>query len=271
MGALAERLKVGPAQAFGHFTAACCSFGEYRADGRTDLVSDTTLEDWALWRGRAGRFAVAFRELCVERREGQRDAIGVVKGWWRQQALLQKQARDAEKRSPPKTPAKPPGNPRGFLGHDNDDVDSQSSTTSARVVPLRGETVTAVEYAQRCTGAANRGLRENQSVGGFNELVASNQLEYTSPWRESGIPADLAAGAILHRAKEYRPKPSYRQPTHLGYFDKSVREAWDRKLSAEASADVIPLQPVEAGPQLSEWEVAAVKLQQEADRAAKRA
>ena len=62
VGALSKRLTVSAPQAFGHFAAVCCGFGEYRVDGRADLVSDTTLEDWALWRGRPWRFAAAFRD-----------------------------------------------------------------------------------------------------------------------------------------------------------------------------------------------------------------
>lgn len=90
---LAEELRVHPAQAFGHYVAACCGFGEHRPDGRADQVTDTAIELWALWHGKRGKFVAAFRSLCLETREGQRDGVGVVKGWWRQAALLREQER----------------------------------------------------------------------------------------------------------------------------------------------------------------------------------
>lgn len=98
--ALAEELRVRTAEAHGLYAAVCCGFGEYQTDGRVAAVTDTSLEKWATWEGRRGRFAGAFRTHCVETREGQKDAPGVVKGWWRQAALLRKQAVDAARPGP---------------------------------------------------------------------------------------------------------------------------------------------------------------------------
>lgn len=46
---------------------------DHRPDGNADKLPDETLEAWAQWRGRTGRFAKVFRELCVK--------DGIVKGW----------------------------------------------------------------------------------------------------------------------------------------------------------------------------------------------
>jgi hypothetical protein len=146
IGTIAERLRIPAAQAFGHFAAACCGFGEYRKDGCSGAVSDTTLEDWALWRGKPGRFAAVFRDLCIQRREDAQDPPGTVKGWWRQKALLEKQLRDAARRkptdAPPETPDLPPENPRGFRAGSSGDVDGD-------VNELRTTTTTAGPRAMR--------------------------------------------------------------------------------------------------------------------------
>jgi hypothetical protein len=107
VGALAEALSVSPATALGHYTAVCCNLGEYQADGRLAAITDTTLETWALWTGKAGRFAAVFRQTCVEDQDGQDDQTGVVRGWWRQRALLEKQEKDASRRKPAKNPQNP--------------------------------------------------------------------------------------------------------------------------------------------------------------------
>ncbi|SRR5581483_5707221 len=166
VGALAEALRVEPAHALGLYVAACCGFGEYRQDGDASQVTDTTLELWALWRGKRGAFAQVFRAVCVERREGQRDPVGVVRGWWRQRALLEKQRRDAARpasdrrgregdsraHDPPIPPASRPIPARESGGKMTGDVNGngERTTHSLAVVssspPQRG--ARAVELAQ---------------------------------------------------------------------------------------------------------------------------
>lgn len=87
VGHLADALNVELAHAFGLYVACCLGFGEHRPDGMAGEVGDSTLEQWALWRGKRGRFAVAFRSRCV-------GEDGVIRGWWRQEKLLVRQERD---------------------------------------------------------------------------------------------------------------------------------------------------------------------------------
>jgi len=130
VGALAEGLKIRRAEALGLWSAVCSGFGEYRKDGLAGAVTDTTLESWALWEGKRGRFAEAFREHCVERRDGQRDAAGVVRGWWRQDALLREQERSRHR----------PG--QGSRKAPDDHGDGPETATerprNIHAVPLRG-------------------------------------------------------------------------------------------------------------------------------------
>jgi hypothetical protein len=115
VGALSEVLGVELAQALGHYSATCCGFGEFRKVGGAIKITYSTLEQWALWRGEPGAFATAFRAHCVETARGQKDRPGIVRGWWRQAKLLEKQVTDAARRHPPKDASdKPDKNPRGF-------------------------------------------------------------------------------------------------------------------------------------------------------------
>lgn len=235
VGALAERLRIKPAQALGHYAAACCGFGEYQQDGNASVITSTTLEQWALWSGTKGKFALAFRDICLERREGQRDPVGSVKGWWRQRSYLEKQRADAARRHQPgeKTPQKPDENPRGFRGgtpsgfarHDDDDEDGNGTTTTSS--SSGGPVISKTDYAIQCTVACNRGLRENPAVGmRFNELVTGNQVA-PGEWQDAGIPISLAERVVYERALAYKPAGSNRQPTNLKYFSKPVLEAWE--------------------------------------------
>ncbi len=101
VGWLAEQLGIELAQALGHYNAACCGFGAHRPDGMVSEVSDRLLEQWAMWRGEDGQFAAAFRERCM-------GEDGQLRGWWRQEKLLERAERDRNKRRPPKNPHKTP-------------------------------------------------------------------------------------------------------------------------------------------------------------------
>lgn len=113
VGELAERLEIDPIQAWGHYSACILQFGDHCVDGNAASISDTSLEQWAGWRGERGRFAHAFRARCV-------DDAGIVRGWWRQEKLLARQLRDRTKRSRGrKTPVADtphPENPQHFVG-----------------------------------------------------------------------------------------------------------------------------------------------------------
>jgi hypothetical protein len=270
VGAIAEALNLTVPAAVGHYVLTLAGFAEYRRDGLVTAVTDMTLEEWAKWRGKRGRFAQFFREHCVEHREGQRDLLGTVKGWWRQEALFREQerkrtrpgqgSREAEQRREGREQAargftaESPPVPRG-----NVDVDSLSSLpvlsgTSA----LNGAQPEPIRYTQRCTAAANRGLRENPLIEGFNELVSSAQDE-PEEWHTQGIPVAVAEQAIYHRAKTYRPRGSRRQPTTLGYFREAVGEAWAKTQGRQLEADLNTVPEKPEG--LDEYELAARRLE----------
>lgn len=87
---LAEALNIEPALAHGLHVGACCGMGRHQPDGHLTEVTDTALEQWALWRGKRGRFAQAFRARCMDER-------GDLRGWWRQEALMKKRDNDRKR------------------------------------------------------------------------------------------------------------------------------------------------------------------------------
>lgn len=228
VGDLAEALDVQPAQAFGHYVACCLGFGQHRRDGMVSAVSDRNLEIWALWRGRAGRFAAAFRARCTADGSG-RDTAGSVRGWWRQRALLDKQRRDALKRKPAQdqreTREGPPPKPPGYataaatlLTERNDTAAGKSTSSCAR--PL-------LSYHSRCVVALNAGLQANPLIGSSRHEIASTEMAGDVTWERDGIPVEIAERVVRDRAASYRPRDRSPQPRSLAYFDAPVREAWE--------------------------------------------
>lgn len=156
---------VRPEAAFYHYFSTLCGLAEHRPDGQISEVSDHTLETWARWRGKEGRWARAFRAHCLE-------DDGCVKGWWRNQKLIEKQERDRFRRTGGgKTPEKPRGllketpgvnrgNPRGFVeGNGND-----NGTTSGREEsPPEGETPLQDPHRAAVVQSAVRDLTKSLS------------------------------------------------------------------------------------------------------------
>lgn len=144
------------------------------------------------------------------------------------------------------------------------DASASASSETTQSSSSRGrDNSTPIGYAQQCTGACNRGLRENPAYNGteFHELVTSDQLEYAMPWFDTGIPVDFAAGVILARAREYKPSRRFRQPLRLSYFDQAVTEGWERSLAAESASGVAPIRPELTEPADDEFAAAARRVE----------
>jgi len=72
--AMAEALGVSVPATTGHVVGVLTSLPEGSDTGDLSAVTDRTLEQWAMWGGKRGKFAAAFRaQLC--------DAQGVVRSW----------------------------------------------------------------------------------------------------------------------------------------------------------------------------------------------
>ena len=261
IGKLCEVLKLKVPEAVGIFVCVQLGLGEHQKDGSIDSVSDTTIEDWARWKGRAGQLAAAIREHCVEREGGMKDAPGVMTGWWRNIGPLTKQLRDAQRPyggedapddPPPRggqSHEKPARESRGDRAGKGSDVNAAAEAARARSTSaaagagaaLAVAMVGSLEYVRRCVGMANRGLRDNpafkQLRRGFNELTCSSQ-DAQLEWMKEGIPVEIAERAIYQRAVVYRPTATRPQPGGLAYFGNAVREAHERALADAAAAGI---------------------------------
>lgn len=101
---IAGELGVRAAEALGLCAAVWCAMSEHAVRGDIAEVPDRTLESWAQWEGRRGRFAPIFRKIFAP--------AGVVHGWTdRQGALLTRMERDRLRhRKDTETPRKFRGN-----------------------------------------------------------------------------------------------------------------------------------------------------------------
>jgi len=126
IGHLAEQLRIDPDRAGMTIIRLWCGFGQYRPDGKVAAITDTTLEDWAKWRGPRGKLAAAVREKLV-------DEDGRLKGWWRQEALLrhQEKKRDRRKTGTKPAPVSRPDSADNVYDNDNGTTSSQAGSESA--------------------------------------------------------------------------------------------------------------------------------------------
>lgn len=90
IGRFATKLGVEIETAVGHLVRLWGKMAEQKSDGKLAGVRAATIESWANWRGKKGRFADVFRRTFVVKG-------GIVKGWGeRQGKLILKQIARAE-------------------------------------------------------------------------------------------------------------------------------------------------------------------------------
>lgn len=124
--ALSEAVGVSVPTTTGHVVGVLTSLPEGCPTGDLSGVSDATLEQWAMWRGRKGVFAAAFRaQLC--------DGQGVVRSWAKYNgSKLRELATDRERKKAAREAAKVQRMSGGNL--------PDNAGPSGPVRPLRDET-----------------------------------------------------------------------------------------------------------------------------------
>jgi hypothetical protein len=141
MGELADYLRTARAHAFGLVSGVWCAMAEHAVDGDLTGVSDRTLEEWAGWTGKRGRFAAAFREIFLHKVVEVDGKMGVLPGWnERQGALLSRMERDRQRHKNKEVrPELPPDSPRKFHGNSAEIPQSLlgDSTSTVRNVTVR--------------------------------------------------------------------------------------------------------------------------------------
>lgn len=128
--ALAEAVGVSVPTATGHVVGVLTALPEGAITGDLSEISDRTLEQWALWAGKRGRFAAAFRaQLCDEQ--------GVVRAWAKHNgSKLEEMAADRERKREARRLAKAAKLSAGPSG----DCPPDTDRTSGGNPPLRDET-----------------------------------------------------------------------------------------------------------------------------------
>lgn len=223
IGRMAEALRIDPDRAAMSLIRVWCRFADHQPNGNALAITDTTLEDWAKWRGRRGVFAAAFRAHGV-------DDGGAVRGWWRQESLLRHQAEKRKHRRKTGTEPAPVSGPD--LAYNNN---KNSNSNQLLVVGGTAE----VAYLVRCVTALNRGLKANRRLEGFREVSSSEQQGRVT-WEADGIPVELAAQVVEQVAEAYQPGPRSRQPNSLRYFDAAVRRAHEQAVQAATNPSQEP-------------------------------
>lgn len=190
IGELAEALHVHVDRAGMSLIRAWCKFGDYQQDGMATSISDTTLEKWAGWSGRRGRFATAFRDRCVE-------PGGRLKGWWRNEALLRHQEKKRmrpgpKRRKPGAGSGKNPAEIRQKTGaasgidpapekrrnHAGNDLNYSTPSTEKDLFPKNGMPDPAPD-SEHAPPAAHRGR------SGATDSSATDLERRKQQWRDS--------------------------------------------------------------------------------------
>lgn len=146
--AIEDDCEVARAHAVGLVVNVLTMLATERPDGRVSEVRDAVLEGWAMWNGKRGRFAAAFRAAWA--------ADGVVIGWdkWNGAAIREVQrerARKAEARKsakalpdvrqlsaghPPDVPQMSAGRPPDVHGKKEKEEERETASTPQRVVDI---------------------------------------------------------------------------------------------------------------------------------------
>jgi len=93
-------------------------------------------------------------------------------------------------------------------------------------------------YYIACTVALNHGMQENPTIEGeWMPVTASSQVARVT-WCEDEIPLGIVEEIILERSKAYRCSAQNRGPRSLKYFDRAVRETWERGQQSASDAKV---------------------------------
>jgi hypothetical protein len=239
--ALSEAVGVSVPTTTGHVVGVLTSLPEGSDTGDLSTVSDKTVEQWAMWGGKRGAFAAAFRaQLC--------DAQGVVRSWdkYNGRALRKMKADRERKRTARSKPAV-----QRTSGGQSTGRPADIRETSERRPGLRDETrrdevlttpigaVSTGDAARRLTAAANKGIAEQ-----FGEQPVPIRWDHpgtaatVAELDAAGVPTDEAERWLFDLSRSKAPADG-RPPRTLRYYAKAVVEAWHAE-QAHRDAATLP-------------------------------
>lgn len=259
VGRLADALGCDVVKAYGHMARVWGGMAHH-ADEKLSDIADATLEQWALWSGKRGKFAKAFRLTCQAE-------DGALAGWWRQAHLVEFMKKDRERkrreRAAKASPASTDG-PRtnGGLSTDGPDenrgqsMDSSVPYTRARADNNKQtETVTKsllMDDTRAIVGAINLGHADNPAIDQKRRQVIPLQQpasqQAVADILAAGVPAEFAKALAYGAAKEFKPTPESSQIGSAAFLVQRITRAWRKREAELAVANgERPAPPPESG------------------------
>ncbi len=120
----------------------------------------------------------------------------------------------------------------------NDTKTERNGTSSAKAEEEASSRENSDRYYIACTVALNRGMQENPTIEGEWIPVSARSQVGRVTWCEDDLPLGIVEEIIVERAKAYRCTTQNRGPRSLKYFDRAVREAWERGHQSRSDAKV---------------------------------
>lgn len=252
--ALAEALGVSVPATTGHMVGVLRCLPQHARDGDLSNVPDTTLERWAMWTGKRGRFAAAFRaQLC--------DAQGVVRSWEKHNGAALREGdrqrekakryreraeavpRDATRDVPGTVPQ--PSRPNVTTTITERDVTADSlsplttTTPDGPVVDHRDP-----EHRRRLVVVANQGITQQCGEQPVPILAQHAGTQAAAEALASaGVPLAFAERAIFTAASTTLPADG-RPPRSLRYYAASTVAAWIAERTHRERAVTAPPEPL---------------------------
>lgn len=249
VGAIAADCKIRIEHAVGLVACTLMEFPDHARNGDIGAVPDVVLEQWALWSGKAGVFATAFRtHLC--------DETGAVRSWEKHNGKAMRKAEsDIERkrlaREQRENGAKTaraesaPSARQNAARRQNGQVDEtrrnelrsvgKPTDRSTGEPEAGGESYMA--DAVLLTKAANAGLDEVYPKRRPFVAFDARPQQMAADLRKAGVDIEWAAATIFHYARSLnRNEP----PGSLAWFERFVHECWQQHLAKQDAASYKP-------------------------------
>ena len=228
---LAKQLNISVATAIGHLVQFWGGVAEHAPNGSLIGVLPDTIELWASWRGRRGRFESVFRPIFV-------DENGEVRKWHEHNGYhLARAAADKARKRRGRAADKVVDVPQSVRTVSSVPNPTQPNPTTqpppVGAVQSDGEKpVVDLPAVKALTLALNEAMRANPAITSFNEIPASAGTATVGEWLAAGYPVDLCITTVREVATAFKPKGKDRQIGSLAYFTNAVREAFEASKEA---------------------------------------
>ena len=247
---LADALRLPVAHAFGLTAGVWCGVARHADTGDLTGVTDASLETWAGWTGKRGRFAAEFRRLFI-------DPDNALHGWaQRQGRLIATMQKDRERHrrqyeeSRRNLQGESPENPGSICGISERNTITITDTVQKDVVVIGGQTLDQAlaeetaptdvrSVAVLLTVAANQGITAKYGEQPV-PIISSHpgSLAVAESIIGAGVPVLWARDAFYSAA---RVCALDRPPKSLKYFLAQVLARWESdRAAAEAKHAPIP-------------------------------